>query len=503
MRRLARFAFCLGLAGVAPYRVAAAQDGGDLVVDSGVPTGAAEASPLQEALAPILEDRLFQTADIGIQLVDVSSGDEVWSYHPTDALVPASVNKVLTTAVALRQLGPAFVFTTDLLAGGEVDSDGLLAGDLFVRGGGDPTLVVEQLWKMAVDLQSAGVTEIDGDIVFDDSAQEAPGLLPGWGKSVDIANGPAYFAPLGALTVNYNATCLLIAPGGEVGQPAQVDIETKADVIRIDNRAVTGSARSRRWLEIERAVDEDGGVTFTVSGNLPLDSDTRRIYRAVGDPTVHFMAVFRALLAERGITVTGRARRGGTPDDAELLVRHASDPLGIVLSRMNKRSSNIMAEQVLRAVGAAATGGPGTTAAGLDVVRAYLDDLGIPREEYRLVNGSGLSRDVRLRPDHVTAVLLDLWHDPRIGPEFLASLAVGGVDGTLRRRLDDGAAGLLRGKTGSLNSVYCLAGFIHAGDNRVYAFSFLVNGFRGSSRKVRALQDRFAQVLLDQTSGSD
>lgn len=350
---------------------------------------------------------------------------------------------------------------------------------------------------MAVDLQSAGVTEVDGDVVFDDTGQEAPGLLPGWGKAVDVANGPAYFAPLGALTVNYNVACLLVSPGGEVGQPAQVDLETPADVVRIVNEAVTVSPRSRRWLEIERQIDDDGGVTFTVSGRVPLDRDPRRIYRAVGDPTVHFMSVFEGLLAERGITVTGQFRRGVAPDDAELLVRHASDPLTIVLTRMNKRSSNIMAEQVLRAVGAAATGGPGSTEAGLEVVRTYLDELGIPRQEYRLVNGSGLSRDARLRPSHITAVLLDLWNDPRIGPEFLASLAVGGVDGTLRRRLDEESAGLLRGKTGSLNSVYCLAGFIHAADNRVYAFSFLVNGFRGSSRKVRALQDRFARILIE------
>jgi len=466
------------------------------------PVAAVATYMLDPVLGPLLEDRLFQSADVGVQVVDVESGDEVWAHNADASMLPASVNKVLTTAVALRVLGPAYEFHTDLLSPGEVDADGVLHGDLYVRGGGDPTLVVEQLWKIVRDLQSVGVVEIDGNVVFDDGFFSDPGAVPGWNKGVDEANGPAYFAPLGALTVNFNTTCLLVAPGSEQGQPARVGLETPASVIEVVNQAVTGNVRSRPWLKVERELADDGvKVTFTVSGNVPLGAETTRLYRAVGEPTAHFESVFADMLKERGVSWSGKLRQGKTPNGAVLLVRHRSDALAVVLAQMNKRSSNIMAEQVLKAVGAASTGGPGSTQSGLEAVRAYLDGLGIPRDEYNIVNGSGLSRDTRMRPSLITAVLMDMAHDRRAGPEFMASLAVAGIDGTLRRRLRGDEAGLVRGKTGSLDSVFCLAGYAQGGDGNVYAFAFLANGFRGSTSPVRDLQDRFAEALLE--NGAD
>ena len=141
-------------------------------------------------------------------------------------------------------------------------------------------------------------------------------------------------------------------------------------------------------------------------------------------------------------------------------------------------------------------GAPGTTEKGLRAVRGYLESLGIPPDQVELVNGSGLSRQIRLRPSHLNAVLVDMYHDPLLAPEFLAALSVSGVDGTLRRRFDDDTeVARVRGKTGSLNGVYCLAAYAHAADGEVYAFSFLVNGHRRSG-PVRALHDAFGAALL-------
>jgi len=453
---------------------------------------------LGEVLGPLTEDPLFLNAEVGVQVVQVETGEEVFAVNPDVALTPASVTKVLTVAAALHHLGPAYRFETTLLTDGEVTADGVLEGDLYVRGTGDPTLVVEKVWKMLRDLQVAGVVEIEGDVVYDDSWFADDPLVPGWRKKVDLANGPAYFAPLGALSVNHNTVTIVAAPGSEEGQPARLELDTPAgEAVVLVNELETGPKDSRASLAMEREVDApSGAVTFTVSGKIPFEGEVHRYYRSVGHPRANFMGVFGELLEEHDVSVGGRHRVGEAPEEAEVLVSLDSPPLTEILNHTNKYSSNFMAEQVLRAVSAEVDGAPGTTAGGLRAIEAYLSELGIPSDEYTLINGSGLSRDARLRPGHVNAVLVDMSARRQLAPEFLASLSVGGVDGTLRRRfVDDEQRGLVRGKTGSLNGVYCLAALVEGGDGQLYAMTFLVNGIR-RTRPVRSLHDRFGAALL-------
>jgi D-alanyl-D-alanine carboxypeptidase/D-alanyl-D-alanine-endopeptidase (penicillin-binding protein 4) len=179
------------------------------------------------------------------------------------------------------------------------------------------------------------------------------------------------------------------------------------------------------------------------------------------------------------------------------LLRQESPSLATILQTVDKQSNNFMAEQVLKAMGAAKHGAPGTTAKGIEVVRAYLGELGLDPASYALVNGSGLSRDVLLRPEVLTAVLYDMYGDQRVGPEFRTALSIGGLDGTLRSRFRAGdLAGRVRGKTGSLNGVYCLTGYADAADGEVYGFAFLLNEIQGPVSRARSLQDRVVEALL-------
>lgn len=458
----------------------------------------APGSPLAASLVPLTEDRLFRESVVGFQVVKASSGEEIFAWQPDHAMMPASVMKLLTSATALRTLGPSWRFGTDLLHDGEITAEGVLKGNLYVRGGGDPTLVVEKLWRMIADLKLAGVLAIEGNIVFDDSYFSDDYLITGWDKEVDVTNGPAYFPTIGALSVNYNTACLVIAPGPAVGQPARVQLDTPASVIEIDNQMTTGRAGSRRWTRIDRELLEDQiTIKFTLKGNIPLDAELDRSYRAIAAPLPHFISVFRNTLAASDLKVKGRFIEGVTPKEAVRLVHMDSPPLAVILADMNKSSSNFMAEQVLRTLGAQLRGAPGDTAKGVSVVQDYLRQLGLPVDTYRLVNGSGLSREILLPPSAITAVLLDMYHDRKVGPEFTSSLAIGGVDGTLWARFrDEGEVGRVRGKTGSLNGVYCLAGYIDAADGEVYAFAMLVNEIGSSSWPVRRLHERFAEAML-------
>lgn len=480
-------AFVCGTIGVtAPLTAAGAQQ------------QAIPASDLEPLLGPFREHTLVQSSAVAVQVVNVETGDEVFSLEGDRTLVPASVTKAVTAAAALRTLGPTYRFQTEFLRDGEVNEDGVLEGNLYIRGTGDPSLVVEKLWKMFQDLQVEGIVEVDGDLIFDDSWFDRDHLIAGWRKKVDLAAGPAYFAPISALSLNFNTVSIVVAPGPKAGEPARVQLETPAKVIVIESEVETVRKGKRSWIQIEREIDPKTHlVTFKLEGAIPAEGDSERHYRSVGNPIAWTMSATDALFKQTGVKLNGRFKLEKTPDDAELVVRHYSQPLHELLNHTNKYSSNFMAEHILKAMGAEAKGDPGTTEKGLEVVREYLDELGIPREEYTVVNGSGLTREALLAPSHVNAVMMDMYHHPALAPEFLASLAVGGVDGTLRRRFAD-QPGAVRGKTGSLNGVYCLTSYVRAQTGDTYAMTFFANDLR-RSRPARALQDAIGESIMGWT----
>lgn len=460
-------------------------------------SGSAPYSRLAGSVAEVMEHPALRRVEAGVHLVHVDSGVEVFSARAREGFVPASTMKVITSAAALRYLGPAWRFTTRFLYDGELEDDGVLKGNLYVVGGGDPTLVLEGLWKMVYDLRQAGVQEVEGNVIFDDTVFDSNPGIPGWTKRVDILNGPSYFPSLGALSLNYNTIALVVGPGEAVGQPARAELETECAVIELENRARTSARGSRRWLDLDREVDGTE-ARLELSGTVPSRSRSRRYYRAVPDATAYFTGAFAAMCHEHGIEVKGHYLSGESPEDAEELLEFESEPLAALLMTVNKYSNNFMAEQILKALGAEVRGPPGTTEKGVEVVYDYLEGLGIPRGEPVIRNGSGLTRETAIHPAHLTAVLLDMADDPRVGSEFRTSLAIGGMDGTLRRRFgDEGEVGRVRGKTGSLNGVHCLTGYAESADGELFAFAFLSNRIPGPLSRVRRVHDQFVRAILD------
>ncbi len=461
------------------------------------PTPAAVRERIEAIARPFLDDALFHVADSGLHIVDLGTGETLFDQQAGRPLVPASTMKLLTAWVALKELGPSWRFTTVMGTDGELSPDGTLAGDLVVVGGGDPSLVVEKLWKMVVDLKAEGVRRIRGDLVLDDGYFDHRWLIEGWRKPADLARGPAYFAPLGALSGNFNTAASVVGPGAGVGEPARVELETPAPgIVEVEAQADTVE-RGRRRLQVERIVEGER-VRFVVKGRVPLEADPVRIYRTVPRPTPYFGAVLRYLLEHEGVELKGRLVVRAAPDDLRPLVTHRSEPLATLLATMNKHSSNFIAEQVLKAVSAELDGPPGSTAGGLAHVRRHLEAIGVDLDEVHLVNGSGLSRSIRLAPEHLTAVLRDAALDPSISPEFVASLAIGGRDGTLWSRFDaPDEVDRLRGKTGTLDGVHGLAGLLELPWAGPVAFAWLVNGPPGIVADARRLQDAFLGAVVD------
>ncbi|MEQ1502943.1 MAG: D-alanyl-D-alanine carboxypeptidase/D-alanyl-D-alanine-endopeptidase, partial [Myxococcota bacterium] len=459
------------------------------------PTLPVEGAAVATALAAVSNSWLFTRAHSGLQVVDVETGQQVFSRNGDQLLNPASTMKVVTSAAALRNLGPSYRFTTDVYYDGELEPDGTLNGNLYVKGHGDPTFVTEKLWKLVGEIELLGVETVTGNVVFDDSFHTGGTVLPGWDKQDDVEKGTSYFATLSALSLNANTVVLVVRPGAEVGSAARASLETPVHgYVEIDNQVKTTPPGGRKFVEVERTVLPDG-TKFTLTGTVPVDElDRTWIRRTVADPTAHFVAAFRQKIDESAIHVDGRYVRGTTPPDATALLSVDSPPLSQIVADMNKSSLNFFAEQVLRTVGAEVTG-EGSTAAGLTVVSQYLQTIGVPPTDVVLINGSGLSRQAKIAPRALTAVLVDMARDPLVGSEFAASLAISGTDGTLWSRLREDP-GRLRGKTGTLDDVHCLTGFVDSHGGRKYAFAFLVNDYGTRLQAVRDVHDAFARQMF-------
>lgn len=460
-----------------------------------VSTDARAAEDLQTTLAPLLKHRVVKSSDIAMQIVDLETGEVVFKYQDGRQLVPASAMKVITAATALDSLGPDYRFETKVYSSKRIPASGVLAGSLYVKGGGDPTMVVEQMWRLIRSLKSKGLKTINGDVVFDDSYFDAIRRLPGWDKEEDIEDGPSYFAPSSALSLNFNSAAIIVGPGAEVGGAARALLEVEAgEYIDLVNEVTTAPVGRRSRLEVEREV-VGNSMRFTLRGTVASDQEPFSVYRTVEHPTRYFQAVFRSMLKEQGIRVVGKFKTGPTPAAATLVHVHKSTPLAVVLMDMNKFSNNFIAEQVLKTTHAQSQEGPGTTKGGVELASAVLLKAGVSSTEFTLRNGSGLSREIKLSPRALTSLMRWASLHPDFGPEFSASLAIGGRDGTLRRRMTDHPF-RVRGKTGTIDGIHALTGVVRAANGRSYAFAFLGNRLRGPTRHTREFYDQVVETLL-------
>ncbi len=407
---------------------------------------------------------------LGLYIRSISTAQTLYSHNAARKRIPASNVKLFTAAAALARLGPDYRFATDFYAKGKVRG-GVLRGDLYLKGYGDPLFVHEKMRDLVRRLKLRGVRRIEGDLVADASFFDDRKYGRGWrvGRSIR-----PYLAPHGALSLNFGLANVLVSPGDGVGAPARVYLEPPSRALRLRAKVKT----TRRRLKIRLGRKRSKGVDVVqVSGSFPARSRTRRYRVPVTDPAAFTAGAVAAEFKRQGIALKGKIRRAATPPDAKLLSRHLSPPLSEVVSGLNKFSNNFVAEQVLKTMGAETHGAPGTAEKGLRVVRDFLLSAGVSAKEIALADGSGLSRMNRSSPRALTTLLEAAHNDFRLRPEFMASLAVFGVDGTVRKRRRRGVdSRRIRVKTGLLNGVRAFSGYAAARNGEILAFSVIMNG---------------------------
>lgn len=466
---------------------------------------AARQAQLPAEITQIVERAPFDRAHWGISLVDAATGETLIGHNADRLFIPASNTKLVVAAAAAHYLDPDFRYTTTLETSAEI-VDGVLRGDLIIRGTGDPTIsgryadgMLTIMESLADSLSARGVRRIDGSVVADESHWDGDYVRPDW-EVYDLLWW--YAAPVSALGFNDNAIDFSIAPGA-VGAPTVITWQPETDFFTFVNRTTTAAAGTASTLDFTRIPGTD---TIVAYGQLAADRARHTEYFAVDDPARYTGTVLRETLERKGIAVresTVRVIRGesliqpearSVAPNRRVLVTHRSVSLPQLIAPVLQTSQNWFAEQLLKTIGYEVEG-EGSWRSGLEAERRFLVDVvGVDSAAFRLRDASGLSSGNLLTPRALVQILDYIESTPRLAAAREALPVSGARTGSLRLRLED-LAGRVAAKTGSINNVDSLSGFVTTDSGRTLIFAIVANNSGRPSSAMRPVMDDIVRVL--------
>lgn len=425
----------------------------------------------------ILKANRLNSAKASISAMELHSGKELAKLNAELALNPASCTKLITTAVALKKLGADYKFPTEFY---------LDKGNLYVKGYGDPSFVIERMEEAVRSLIKTGIPVEINDIIIDDTFFDEPGF-PGRQKR----STRSYNALTSAVALNHSAATVEVFPAEKIGEPAIVKVD--APGIFIINKAKTGAPKTKKRIYISRIFTKEGD-TVKISGSIPLGGSPRKQFFNIAEPAQHFAEALVGVLNANGIAVSGNFKYGTVPANAKIFFTAKSPPLFEMIKSMNKHSNNFMAEQLVKTLGAKEFGSPGETLKGMDVIHKYLASIGVTN--YFLENGSGLSYKNKIGSHELLKVMADIYNDKGLREHYIDSLSIYGVDGTMKKWESPLFLGKLKAKTGTLNGVVTLAGFMPKGHDMV-AFVIMLNGGHVSPHAGRKAEEEIVEAFIE------
>lgn len=500
---------------------------------------------LRARIAEIMQRPEVVPAQLAIKVSSLDTGSTLFEENARKLLLPASVMKIFTIAAALDRLTPDYRFKTSVYANSKPDAAGTLRGDLTIYGRGDPTISAtfnngdyfKAIDELAANIAASGVKRVEGDIVGDESYFAGPPYGFNWAWT-DLQ---WYFgAEVSALSVNNNSLDLFVKPGASVGSQCSITTGPPTPLVTINNRTTTSARGTKRELVVYRPLNEN---VIEVSGRLPADDPGYAGSIAISHPALVFVYMLRSALAQHGVTVTGKSRTIDAPvrgvnvstngsislgsDEAEAILKQKqsnasrpatqmpmlerveiasrqSPPLSVIVAQTLKPSQNLYAELILRTLGRErAVGFQDTSeAAGIEVVKKFLGEAGISPYEVIMTDGSGLSRR-DLITANATVQLLAYMSRHRFAAAFRDALPIAGVDGTLAKRMKGTPAmGNVRAKTGTIETVATLSGYVTSAAGERLVFSVLLNNYPESSGARRVFTDDLAVLLASFTGRS-
>ena len=442
------------------------------------------------AVANALRAARLPATAIGFFVQDVTATKPALALNPERAMNPASVMKLVTTYSALELLGPSFVWKTGFFANGTLRGE-VLDGDLIIKGSGDPKFSQEQLWLALKAVRARGVREIRGNILLDRSAFDANGY-----DAAKFDGDPlrAYNAGPDALLINFKALALTFAPDDSAAG-VTVSAEPRGLPVRSGVKLTNGACAEFRAAPVKAKIDA-AGIQLSGTYSSACGVKTWWLHPFELSHQQYAAAVIRQLWVDTGGGLNGDVRDGSVPAGARLLFEAESQSLAEITRDINKFSNNVMARQLFLTLSAETLRMAGSAERSARAVKTWLTEKKIGGEELVMENGSGLSRIERLSAGAMGRLLVAAFKSP-VMPELMSSMPLVAYDGTMRRRLKArDIAGQAHIKTGSLNDVRSIGGYVLAASGRRYAVVFIVN--HGNAGASQGAQDALLQWVYSE-----
>lgn len=490
MRRIGKPLRIASLLGTSRGRVVAIL-GLLLVAGSTLP---ARAGSLPGSVVKILNAAGVPEDSLSIYIRDVTQAQPLLALNADTPRNPASVMKLITTAAALHELGPGYTWETHAYADGKLVGD-RLQGDLVLKGFGDPYLVTESFWTFLRRLRVKGLRQITGDLVIDNSYFS---VAPRDRGAFDGRPYRAYNVLPSALLINFQTYEFQLRPDRGSKQ-VLVTTDPPSSTLAIHNRLkyTNGRCRGKKFriqMHVLEGLPDD---TVRFSGNYPLSCGSHALLRTVSDQDSFVHGVFTALWKELGGEFGGGVRTGTMSSGARKLFVHRSYPLSELIRPMNKFSNNVMTRNLFLTLGAERYGAPGTVSKGRVAVREWLQSMGVDARGLIIENGSGLSRTSRASARLLGEMLLNVYQSPYM-PEFIASLPLAAIDGTMRKRFRNGPMeGRMHIKTGLIDHVRSMGGYMLNKNGRTFVVVVLQNHRNIHHQTGTRIQDALLEWLFD------
>jgi D-alanyl-D-alanine carboxypeptidase/D-alanyl-D-alanine-endopeptidase (penicillin-binding protein 4) len=462
-------------------------------------------SKLRAELDYLFSDPSFANAHWGVAIQSLKNGELLYLHNENKGFMPASNMKLFTTAAALLKLGPNYIFNTRVYYSGTLSSDGVLQGDVIIRGCGDPTICeryaagnatkVFQGW--ADSLAARGIRRVTGRIIGDDNYFGDEILGAGWSWDYE---SDYYAAQISALSFNDNCMDIFFMPGDSLGAPSSFQLRPASKFVSVINKVITADRDKGTTINYNRS---RGGNKVFCTGTIFIGEKEKHDWFSVENPTLFAADVFRDILKSEDIEVSGEATDiddlnsySYLADSDHELAGYSSPHLSEIVTTVNKVSQNLYAELLLRVVGKE-IGGEGRASMGARVAKSDFTAMGIDTAQLEMVDGSGLSRLNLVTPMSVVKLLTYMRRFP--GYEaFYNSLPIAGVDGTIRNRMVGTAAqGNVRAKTGYVDKARALSGYATTKDGEELAFSVIVNNYTVATALANQIQDAVCERLAN------